>query len=76
MAPVSEDTYAMLDTQDWSRVAVAKTEVTDSLDLKFLDNDWHGLFRPVLSGRWGFIVVGVDKSRYFYISVSKSQSGE
>ena len=51
MAPVSEDTYAMLDTQDWSRVAVAKTEVTDSLDLKFLDNDWHGLFRPVLSGR-------------------------
>ena len=57
-----EDTYAMLDTRDWSRVshvAPARSRkpvighVTDSAydyGLKSLDNDWHTVLMQHLSG--------------------------
>ena len=57
-----EDTYAMLDTRDWSRVSHVTTagrgkpvigrvtEATSEYGLKSLDNDWHTVLTQHLSG--------------------------
>ena len=41
-----EDTYAMLDTRDWTRVS---PRVNSELGLKSLDNDWHTVLMHHLS---------------------------
>ena len=57
-----EDTYAMLDTRDWSRVSHVTTagkgkpvigrvtEAASEYGLKSLDNDWHTVLTQHLSG--------------------------
>ena len=60
--PREEDTYAMLDTRDWSRVSHVTSagrgkpvigRVADPVSdygLKSLDNDWHTVLMQHLSG--------------------------
>ena len=60
--PREEDTYAMLDTRDWTRVShvtpagSAKpvlghvTSPASEYGLKSLDNDWHTVLMQHLSG--------------------------